>query len=74
MGHPIFLYRRLADGGLEARIFDSDALPPDAEGWSDSPSGADEAASQEQARAADQPTEAPPRKRAKASTTRKRER
>lgn len=59
MGHPIYLYRRLADGGLEARIFDSDALPPEGEGWSDSPDKADG-------------VEPPARKRARASTKRKR--
>jgi hypothetical protein len=60
MGHPIFLYRRLADGGLEARIFDSDALPPETEGWSDNPNGTGG-------------VEPPAKKRAKTSKKRKRD-
>ena len=34
MGDPTWMYRRAADGGVAARIFDADALPA---GWFDSP-------------------------------------
>jgi len=37
MGDPTWMYRRRADGGVEARLFDGGRLPPAAHGWRDSP-------------------------------------
>lgn len=37
MKNPIWMYRRRADGDVEARLFDAASLPRRAEGWRDSP-------------------------------------
>ena len=37
MGNPTWRYHRGAFGKLEGKIFDSDDMPGEAEGWYDSP-------------------------------------
>ena len=40
MGEPTWMYRRRADGGVEARVFAADTIP---DGWADSPARLDAA-------------------------------